>query len=48
MPVARRRRDREAKNKKPRDWKQILWYVLSALIALSMVLAYVLPYLAGN
>ncbi|MFQ5856751.1 MAG: hypothetical protein ACE5LU_14045 [Anaerolineae bacterium] len=47
MTLPRRRRQKRGQRKQ-RDWKQIAFYVLSALVAISMASAYALSYLAGR
>lgn len=47
MSLPRRKREKR-RQKTGRDWKQIAFYVLSGLVAISMAFAYVLSYLAGR
>ncbi|MFQ5594867.1 MAG: hypothetical protein ACE5HA_12045 [Anaerolineae bacterium] len=47
MSLPRRKRQKR-QQKTERDWKQIAFYVLSGLVAISMAFAYVISYLAGR
>ncbi len=47
MSLPRRRRQKRTQRKQ-RDWKQIAFYVLSGLVAVSMAFAYVISYLASR
>jgi len=47
LSLPRRKREKR-RQKTERDWKQIAFYVLSGLVAISMAFAYVLSYLASH
>ncbi len=47
MPLPRQRRKRKTVKKK-RDWREIVFYALSAAVAISMALGYVIANLASR
>jgi hypothetical protein len=47
MTLPRRQRQKRTR-KKQHNWKQIAFYVLSGLVAISMAFAYVISYLVSR